>query len=43
MKNSGKVYWICGLAGSGKTSVAKKFLKVLKKKELVQFYLMGII
>ena len=32
MKNSGKVYWICGLAGSGKTSVAEKFLKILKKK-----------
>ena len=32
MKNSGKVYWICGLAGSGKTSVAEKFLQILKKK-----------
>ena len=41
MKNSGKVYWICGLAGSGKTSVAEKFLQILKK-ELDPFYLMVI-
>ena len=43
MKNSGKVYWICGLAGSGKTSVAEKFFKILKKKELDPFYLTVII
>ena len=41
MKNSGKVYWICGLAGSGKTSVAKKFLKVLKKKGVSPILLDG--
>ena len=39
MKNGGIVYWICGLAGSGKTSVAEKFYKLLKKKELLLFYL----
>lgn len=41
MKNSGKVYWICGLAGSGKTSVAEKFLKVLKKKGVSPILLDG--
>lgn len=41
MKNSGKVYWICGLAGSGKTSVAEKFLKVLKKKGVCPILLDG--
>ena len=41
MKNSGKVYWICGLAGSGKTSVAEKFLKVLTKKGVSPILLDG--
>ena len=30
MKKSGTVYWICGLAGSGKTAIAEKFSKKLK-------------
>ena len=32
MKKSGTVYWICGLAGSGKTAIAEKFSKKLKQK-----------
>ena len=32
MKKNGAVYWICGLAGSGKTSVAEKFSLLLTKK-----------
>ena len=32
MKKNGAVYWICGLAGSGKASVAEKFSLVLRKK-----------
>ena len=32
MKKKGIVYWICGLAGSGKTSIAEKFNKVLEEK-----------
>ena len=44
MEKSGTVYWICGLAGSGKTAIAEKFSKKLKqKKELIPFYLMVII
>lgn len=32
MKKSGTVYWICGLAGSGKTAIAEKFSKKLQQK-----------
>lgn len=32
MKKNGIVYWICGLAGSGKTSVAEKFNSKLGKQ-----------
>ena len=32
MEKSGTVYWICGLAGSGKTAIAEKFSKKLKQK-----------
>lgn len=41
MKKNGSVYWICGLAGSGKTSVAEKFLKLLKKKGVSPILLDG--
>ena len=38
MKNIGIVYWICGLAGSGKTSVAEKFYKILNKKGVTTIF-----
>ena len=41
MKKNGAVYWICGLAGSGKTSIAENFLLVLKKKGLCPVLLDG--
>ena len=42
MKKLGKVYWICGLAGSGKTTIAEQFSKKLKLKGFTLFYLMEI-
>ena len=41
MKKNGTVYWICGLAGSGKTSVAEKFSLVLRKKGITPILLDG--
>jgi len=41
MKNIGIVYWICDLAGSGKTSVAEKFYKILNKKGVTTILLDG--
>ena len=41
MKKDGAVYWICGLAGSGKTSIAEKFSLVLRKKGTMPVLLDG--
>lgn len=41
MKKDGAVYWICGLAGSGKTSIAEKFSLVLRKKGIMPVLLDG--
>ena len=30
--DKGIVYWICGLAGSGKTTIARQFMIAKKKK-----------
>ena len=30
--DKGIVYWICGLAGSGKTTIARQFTDYLKEK-----------
>ena len=41
MKKSGTVFWICGLAGSGKTSVAQEFSKILDKRGVNSILLDG--
>ena len=41
MKKLGKVYWICGLAGSGKTTIAEQFSKKLKLKGFTPVLLDG--
>tara|TARA_B100000963_G_C22584545_1_gene652440 strand:- start:382 stop:909 length:528 start_codon:yes stop_codon:yes gene_type:complete len=41
MKNYGNVYWICGLAGSGKTSVAEKLSETLVTKGINSVLLDG--
>ena len=41
MKKLGTVIWICGLAGSGKTSIAKQFSKNLELKGIRPILLDG--
>ena len=41
MKKLGKVYWICGLAGSGKTTIAEQFCKKLELKGFAPILLDG--
>ena len=41
MKKIGKVYWICGLAGSGKTTIAQQFCKKLELKGFTPILLDG--
>ena len=41
MKKLGKVYWICGLAGSGKTTIAEQFCEKLKLKGFAPILLDG--
>ena len=41
MKKLGKVYWICGLAGSGKTTIAEQFCKKLESKGFAPILLDG--
>ena len=41
MKKSGTVYWICGLAGSGKTTIAERFTQKLKQKGINPILLDG--
>ena len=41
MRKVGGVYWICGLAGSGKTSIAKLFSEKLKVKGVYPILLDG--
>lgn len=41
MKSEGKLIWITGLAGSGKTTLAEKIYKEIKKKDLNSVHLDG--